>query len=237
MKVFVFLVLFLHGGDGAASGKYFHTDISVTGCSDTEGEDFYGLDGEDMWVANFTANRGVEPQPNFVDHMSYSKEAFSVAVANVIACKRNLIIARQAMKDQPLEYDPPSHIVYPRDEVALGEKNTLVCHVSGFFPAPVKVHWTKNGKRVAGGGASSAYPDKNGSFHQTFRLDFIPAQDDIYSCVVEHPALQQPLPVIWVVKVAQPGIGPTIFCALGLTVGLMGVAIGTFFLIKGNNCN
>ncbi|XP_077357075.1 H-2 class II histocompatibility antigen, A-U alpha chain-like [Festucalex cinctus] len=240
MKALVFLVLFLHGGVGVASDKYFHTDIKIIGCSDTEGEDFYGLDGEDMWVADFTSNKGIEPQPSFVDHMSYGKDAFSAAVGELITCKRNLNIVRKALKDQPLESDPPSRpIVYPRDEVALGEKNTLVCHVSGFFPAPVKVNWTKNGKRVAGAGsgAGSAYPHKDGSFHQTFRLDFTPAQDDYYSCVVEHPALQQPLATIWVAKVAQPGIGATVFCALGLTVGLMGVAIGTFFLIKGNNCN
>ena len=35
----------------------------------------------------------------------------------------------------------------------------------------------------------------------------------------------------------QPGVGPAVFCGLGLTVGLLGVAAGTFFLIKGNECS
>ncbi|MGH0173800.1 UNVERIFIED_CONTAM: hypothetical protein FKN15_070379 [Acipenser sinensis] len=32
-------------------------------------------------------------------------------------------------------------------------------------------------------------------------------------------------------------VGETAFCAVGLTLGLLGVAVGTFFLIKGNKCN
>lgn len=38
------------------------------------------------------------------------------------------------------------------------------------------------------------------------------------------------------VEVKQPGVGPAVFCGLGLTFGLLGVAAGTFFLIKGNEC-
>ncbi|XP_061619011.1 H-2 class II histocompatibility antigen, A-U alpha chain-like [Phyllopteryx taeniolatus] len=240
MKALLFLVLFLGGSDGATHGEDFQTDIRVVGCSNTEGEDFYALSGEDMWVADFAAKRGVEPQPSFVDHMTYDKEAFHSAEINQRICRDNLNITQEALRHQPLQYDRPSHpVVYPRDEELLGKKNTLVCHVSGFFPAPVKVRWTENGARAAGPGRGSTapYPDEDGSFHQTFRLDYIPAQGDIYTCVVEHAALEQPRATSWVVQVSQPSIGPTVFCALGLTVGLAGVASGTFFLIKGNKCS
>uniref|UniRef100_A0A3Q2R392 Ig-like domain-containing protein n=1 Tax=Fundulus heteroclitus TaxID=8078 RepID=A0A3Q2R392_FUNHE len=48
--------------------------------------------------------------------------------------------------------DPPSTpMIYTRDDVELGEKNILVCHVSGFYPAPVNVSWTKNGQKVTEG--------------------------------------------------------------------------------------
>ncbi|XP_061525575.1 H-2 class II histocompatibility antigen, A-U alpha chain-like isoform X1 [Phycodurus eques] len=236
MKALLFLVLFLGGSDGAN----FHTDIRVVGCSDTEGEQFYALAGEDMWFADFAAKRGVEPQPPFVAHMTFPKETFDYAEINQRTCRRNLNITRKALRDQPLQYDRPSHpVVYPRDEELLGKKNTLVCHVSGFFPAPVKVRWTENGARAAGPGrvSSSPYPDEDGSFHQTFQLDYIPAQGDIYTCVVEHAALERPRGASWVVQVKQPSIGTTVFCVLGLTVGLAGVATGTFFFIKGNKCS
>nr|AJA72798.1 MHC class II antigen alpha chain [Hippocampus abdominalis] len=238
MKALVFLVLLLRCGDAAAD--VIHTDMQMIGCSETEGAFDNSLDEEDVFVVDFIAERVVDKQPSFVDHVILGKDTFQVAMGNLIACRRNLNITQKALKDQPLESDPPSHpIIYPEDNVALGEKNSLVCHVSGFFPAPVKVHWTKNGEPVAGAGtrATSAFPDKDGSFHQTFQLDFTPAQDDIYSCVVEHPALERPRNTFWTVTVNQPGIGATVFCALGLTVGLVGVATGTFFLIKGNQCN
>ncbi len=37
------------------------------------------------------------------------------------------------------------------------------------------------------------------------------------------------------VEVAMPSVGPAVFCGVGLTLGLLGVAMGTFFIIKGNN--
>uniref|UniRef100_A0A3Q1EJR1 Ig-like domain-containing protein n=1 Tax=Acanthochromis polyacanthus TaxID=80966 RepID=A0A3Q1EJR1_9TELE len=84
--------------------------------------------------------------------------------------------------------DPPSSlIIYTRNDVELGEKNILICHVSGFYPAPVKVSWTKNGEKVTEGTSINIpFPNKDGSFNQISRLEFIPQQGDIYSCSVEH---------------------------------------------------
>ncbi|XP_061664358.1 H-2 class II histocompatibility antigen, A-U alpha chain-like [Syngnathoides biaculeatus] len=240
MKALYFLVLFLGSSAAEIYCQDYHTDISVIGCSDTDAEVFNALDGEDVWYADFSAKRIVEPQPNFVEHMSVEKGTYQVAESAVVTCRVNLNVTRRALSDQPRRYDRPAHpVVYPRDEELAGEKNTLVCHVSGFYPAPVKVRWAKNGGDAAapGRGSCAPYPDDDGTFHQTFRLDYVPAQGDIYSCVVEHPALEQPRSGSWEVNVKRTGPGPTIFCALGLTAGLVGVAAGTFFLIKGNNCS
>ncbi|XP_029976518.1 SLA class II histocompatibility antigen, DQ haplotype D alpha chain-like, partial [Salarias fasciatus] len=138
--------------------------------------------------------------------------------------------------------DPPStFIIYPRDDVDLDQKNTLLCHVSGFYPAPVSVSWTKNGRNVSEGTAvNQPFPNKDGTFRQTARLDFVPKDGDFYSCSVHHPALKTPMTRIWDIDLStwqtQPGVGPSVFCGLGLLVGLVGVAVGTFFLIKGNKC-
>uniref|UniRef100_A0A7N9AQZ6 Mamu class II histocompatibility antigen, DR alpha chain-like n=1 Tax=Mastacembelus armatus TaxID=205130 RepID=A0A7N9AQZ6_9TELE len=219
-----------------------HQDSRISGCSDSDGEDVYGLDGEEKWYADFVNKRGVEPQPSFIDHTSYEEGAYEGAVAQQQVCKQNLKLTRNAVKDLPLENDPPSSpIIYSRDDVELDQQNTLICHVTGFYPAPVKIQWTKNGQNVTEGTSINVpFPNKDGSFRQTSRLEFTPQLGDVYSCTVDHPALDQPLTRIWAdvkVSVQQPSVGPAVFCGLGLTVGLLGVAAGTFFLIKGNECS
>ncbi|XP_045897498.1 HLA class II histocompatibility antigen, DQ alpha 2 chain-like, partial [Micropterus dolomieu] len=106
------------------------------------------------------------------------------------------------------------------------------------YPAPVKIYWTKNGENVTEGTSINVpFPNTDGSFSQISRLEFIPQQGEIYSCKVQHLALERPLIRIWNVETTPPSVGPAVFCGLGLTVGLLGVAAGTFFLIKGNECS
>ncbi|KAM4536369.1 mamu class II histocompatibility antigen, DR alpha chain-like [Odontesthes bonariensis] len=233
MKLLLFLCCVLR-----ASADVLHEDVSVYGCSESDAEDMYTLEGEEVWYADFKLGKGVEPQPPFVDHISYPG-AYDSAVGQLQICRSDLKLRQKAMKDIPLENDPPSSLtIYSRDDVELGEKNTLICHVSGFYPAPVKVHWTKNGEKVtAGTSINVPFPNKDGFFTQISRLEFVPQLGDVYSCTAEHLALTQPLTRIWDVEKTQPGVGPAVFCGLGLTVGLLGVAAGTFFLIKGNECS
>ncbi|KAM6979705.1 HLA class II histocompatibility antigen, DP alpha 1 chain-like [Aplochiton taeniatus] len=134
--------------------------------------------------------------------------------------------------------DPPVSAIYTRDVVELGAENTLICHVTGFYPAPVNVWWTRNGQNVTEGvGISVPYPNKDRTYNQFAHLRFTPEEGDIYTCSVEHRALTEPLTRMWDVEVSPPSVGPAVFCGVGLTLGLLGVATGTFFLIKGNECN
>ncbi|XP_039887308.1 mamu class II histocompatibility antigen, DR alpha chain-like [Simochromis diagramma] len=222
------------------SADVLHEDSYISGCSDSDGEDMYGLDGEEVWYADFNKQTGVEPLPDFADPIDFPGH-YESAVANLQVCRSNLKTRRDAMKDIPLEHDAPSAVmIYTRDEVEFGEKNTLICHVTGFYPAPVNVSWTKNQQKVTGSSINVPYPNKDGTFTQISRLQFIPQQGDIYSCAVEHLALTKPETRLYDVKASgqsDPGVGPAAFCGVGLTVGLLGVAAGTFFLIKGNECS
>ncbi|XP_041673427.1 RLA class II histocompatibility antigen, DP alpha-1 chain-like [Cheilinus undulatus] len=217
----------------------FHEDLAFNGCSDSDGESMYGLDGEELWYADFKKGEGVTPQPDFVVHTGYRDGTYQQAVANLDVCKQSLKVTREALKDQKLKRDPPNTpVVYPKDEVELGQKNSLVCHVTGFFPAPVTISWKKNGKTVTQGTTTNAPVFNNEeTFSQFSKLEFTPQQGDIYSCSVDHMTLDQPRTRIWEVKQTGPGVGPTVICCLGLTVGLLGVAVGTFFLIKGYECS
>ncbi|XP_038136947.1 H-2 class II histocompatibility antigen, A-U alpha chain-like [Cyprinodon tularosa] len=235
MKLLLFLCSVLW-----VSADVLHEDLNIVGCSDSDGEYMYALDGEEMWVADFKKGEGEEPQPPFIDHISYPG-GYESAVANQQICRENLKVCPGLRSVLFLSSDGPSApMVYPRNDLELGEKNILICHVSGFYPAPVNVSWTKNGQKVTDGTSINVpYPSKDSTFTQISRLDFIPQLGDVYSCSVEHPALQKPVTTMWDVDVhsPQPSVGPAVFCGVGLTIGLIGVAVGTFFLIKGNECS
>ncbi|KAG7469599.1 hypothetical protein MATL_G00130610 [Megalops atlanticus] len=123
-------------------------------------------------------------------------------------------------------------------KVVQGERNTLICLVNNFYPPPVKVMWTKNNVEVKEGVTLSRYyPNSDFTFHQISTLSFIPEDGDLYTCSVEHKGLSQPQTKIWEPEFqTESDVAETAFCGIGLTLGLLGVGVGTFFLIKGNNC-
>ncbi|CAI5670291.1 unnamed protein product [Oreochromis niloticus] len=234
MKVF----LLVFSSVFCVSADVLHESSRIYGCSDQGEGDMITLDGEVAWYADFINHRGVDSLPDFVSHPSF-EGMYDQAVYQKQFCKTDQEKMRRGMKDIPTELDAPySLIIYTVLNVELGVQNTLICHVTGFYPAPVNVSWTKNEQKVTEGmNTTVPFPNKDGSFRQTSRLDFIPQQGDVYSCTVEHVALTQPMTRIYDVESAEPSVGPSIFCGVGLTVGLLGVAAGTFFLIKGNECN
>ncbi|XP_031586561.2 H-2 class II histocompatibility antigen, A-U alpha chain-like [Oreochromis aureus] len=238
MKMKVWVLLFVLSSVLFVSADLLHESTRIIGCSDHDGEDMYTLDDEEAWYADFINHRGVDSLPDFVSHPSFDG-LYDLAVSQQELCKYNLEKMRQGMKDIPTELDAPSSlIIYTTLNVELGVQNTLICHATGFYPAPVNVTWTKNEHQVTEGTTITVpFPNKDGSFRQTSRLDFIPQQGDIYSCTVEHVALTQPMTRIYDVESAEPSVGPSVFCGLGLAIGLLGVAAGTFFLIKGNECS
>ncbi|MBN3296851.1 DPA1 protein, partial [Amia calva] len=142
--------------------------------------------------------------------------------------------------------DPPDVMVYPRNMLELGTPNTLICAVKNFHPMDVNVTWTKNNHLVSEGvRQTELLPNEDFTFNLFSFLTFTPELGDIYSCQVAHSALPQVLTRLWDmdfvftevdIKTKSSYVGATVFCGAGLTFGLLGVAVGTFLLIKGNNC-
>lgn len=95
--------------------------------------------------------------------------------------------------------EPPETSIYPRNEVLLGVDNVLICHVTGFFPPPVDVSWSRNNVKVTEGVDVSQYrPRSDQTFHMFSSLKIRPAAGDIYGCTVNHAALQeQPQTKLW----------------------------------------
>uniref|UniRef100_A0A8C1PZS5 Major histocompatibility complex class II integral membrane alpha chain gene n=1 Tax=Cyprinus carpio TaxID=7962 RepID=A0A8C1PZS5_CYPCA len=215
-----------------------HRDVAFTGCSDTEKEFLIGFDGEELWHADFIRKEGVVTVPDFADPISFPG-FYESGVANIEVCKQNLATYIKAYNSPDEQIAPPDASIFSEDDVVLGVQNTLICLVTGLFPPPVNVSWTKNNQIVTEDVSLSQYRRKNdGTFNIFSSLKFTPAEGDIYSCTVYHKALESRfITKTWDVDVAVPGVGPAVFCGVGLSLGLLGVAAGTFFLIKGNNCN
>ncbi|KAF4115209.1 H-2 class II histocompatibility antigen, A-U alpha chain-like isoform X1 [Onychostoma macrolepis] len=224
----------------STSAEFEHEAFQITTCSDTEEEYYIGYDEEELWHADFKKKRGVETIPDFTEQTTFP-EFYELGVDNMVGCKHDLPTFTDAFKSIPqvADLDAPQTSIYPKNIVQLGIQNTLVCHVTGFFPPFVSISWTKNNVNVTEGIRLSQYRPKNdGTFNIFSTLKFTPVEGDIYSCTVNHETLQgQPQTKIWDVEVAMPSVGPAVFCGVGLTLGLLGVAMGTFFIVKGNNCN
>uniref|UniRef100_A0A8C1JYI7 Ig-like domain-containing protein n=1 Tax=Cyprinus carpio TaxID=7962 RepID=A0A8C1JYI7_CYPCA len=231
-------VVDLKGNDGfyyAHCISVVHEYVGIHGCSETDGEDMHGLDEEEMWHADFNQKRGVVTLPDFANPLEFPN-FYETSVIEMTGCKSDVAFLTKVFKTQELV---PGTSIYLKDDVELGVQNTLICHVTGFYPPSLSISWTKNNAHVTEGISLSQYrPRADGTFNIFSTLKFTPAEGDIYSCTVNHIALQgQPQTKTLGENVALPSVGPAVFCGVGLTLGLLGVAAGTFLLIKGNNCN
>ncbi|XP_026852300.2 RLA class II histocompatibility antigen, DP alpha-1 chain-like [Electrophorus electricus] len=221
----------------SVKAEFVHRDLYMSLCSDTDKEDMFGLDKEEMYHADFSQGKGVMTLPEFADPASYGEGAYQQSVANAAICKQNLDVCIKSYKNPAEPMNQPQSSIYSKDDVQLDTKNTLICHITGFYPPRVGVFWTKNNVNVTDEATLSRYyPVNDGNFIIFSTLSFTPKQGDIYTCSVQHSALEIPLTKTWDVKVDEPSVGPSVFCGVGLAAGLLGVATGTFFLIKGNQC-
>ncbi|XP_066500564.1 H-2 class II histocompatibility antigen, A-U alpha chain-like [Hoplias malabaricus] len=217
-----------------------HRNVALSLCSDSEREKIYGLDGEEMWHADFSLEKGEMTLPQFADQFTYVEGTYEGAVNDIGHCRKNLGLSIEINKNPVIPKVAPQSSIYPKEDVEPGSKNTLICFITGFYPPHVEVSWTRNNVNVTDEASLSRYYiNTDDTFNLVSTLSFTPEEGDIYSCSVQHTALDRALTKTWDenVQVSLPGVGASVFCGVGLAGGLLGVAVGTFFLIKGNNCN
>ncbi|XP_074046243.1 H-2 class II histocompatibility antigen, A-R alpha chain-like [Macrotis lagotis] len=131
---------------------------------------------------------------------------------------------------------PPEVTVFSESPVEVGQPNILICLVDNIFPPVVNITWLRNGQLVTTGvSETDFYPRPNHRFCKFYYLTFLPSAEDFYDCKVEHWGLEQPFLKHWEPQVLfpLPETTETVVCALGLTVGLVGIIMGTILIIKG----
>ncbi|XP_076153123.1 H-2 class II histocompatibility antigen, A-U alpha chain-like [Alosa pseudoharengus] len=197
------------------------------------------LEGDEVAYVDFEKKELIMTLPEFADTgIILFRGTYEVGQKAMAVFKTSLDILKKVYKNPPEAQDAPMSSIYPKDEVKVGSENTLICHVTGFYPPRVTVRWTKNNKNMTREVTLSRYHiNKDETFTMFSTLKFTPQEGDMYTCTVEHSALDEPLTREWDVEVSEPSLGPSVFCGVGLTLGLLGVATGTFYLIKGNQCN
>ncbi|XP_036822698.1 H-2 class II histocompatibility antigen, A-Q alpha chain [Oncorhynchus mykiss] len=228
------------------SAEIPHETVYVQGCLENtkvEAEAELQVDGEEVVYADFQSGQEVWTLPEFLGPFPSStvRNFYKNAVKGRRLCQDALALWILEEKCPPEVKDAPESTIYPRAEEVLGVENTLICFANHFYPPPVKVNWTKNGLEVTEGASLSRYyPNKDGTFHQFSSLSFTPQEGDVYACTVEHTALEDPKTRFWEYKIHEvsgSSAGPAVFCGVGLTLGLLGVATGTFLYVKGQQFN
>ncbi|EPQ05908.1 Rano class II histocompatibility antigen, B-1 beta chain [Myotis brandtii] len=99
----------------------------------------------------------------------------------------------------------------------------LVCSVTDFYPAHIKVRWFRNDQEETAGVVSTPVI-RNGdwTYQILVMLEMTPQRGDIYTCRVEHPSLQSPIAVEWR---AQSGSAQS-----KMLSGIGGFVLGLIFL-------
>ncbi|XP_047214852.1 H-2 class II histocompatibility antigen, A-U alpha chain-like isoform X2 [Girardinichthys multiradiatus] len=226
----VFLLLFFRAPFICAAG---HQLCFTFGCFDSSDTQLYiTLDDDELVYADFKKSTAVWESK--IPTTLRSDSAYKYAEACQIACNKD-IYRWKADPDVRRTEDAPEMIIYPRSEVIKDEENTLVCFINNFFPPAVNIRWTKNEKEVmVEDPFIKTISNSDGRFHVFSYLNFVPKQGDIYSCSVEHEALEEPKTKIWDVGIEEKHMGPVVFYVIGLTLGFLGIAAGTFLFVKGS---
>lgn len=115
---------------------------------------------------------------------------------------------------------------------ALNHHNLLVCSVTDFYPAQIKVRWFRNGQEETTGVVSTQLI-RNGdwTFQVLVMLEMTPQRGDVYTCRVDHVSLESPVTVEWRAQSESAqskmlsGIG-------GFVLGVIFLGLGLFIHYK-----
>ncbi|XP_032406800.1 beta-2-microglobulin-like [Xiphophorus hellerii] len=80
----------------------------------------------------------------------------------------------------------PKVQIYSRNPGLYGNRNVLICHVSGFHPPEIKIDLLKNGQEIADVKQTDLAFEENWHYHLTKHADFTPVEGEHYMCRVTH---------------------------------------------------
>lgn len=225
-STFLFLAMFT--ADHVASfGAEFYESLG------SSGQYIFEFDGDEMFYVDLKKKETLWQKTGFSEFTSFDPQG---ALANIATEQHNIKNWMKRFNNATATNEVPEVTVFPKSRVMLGEANTLICLVDNIFPPVINITWLKNGRSVMEGVYETSFLTKTDhSFFKMSYLPFIPSDDVIYDCKVEHWGLDKPLLKHWEpeIPVTMSELAETVTCALGLTVGIVGITMGTIFIIQG----
>lgn len=221
------------GGEDIVADHVAAYGINVYQSYGPSGQYSHEFDGDEEFYVDLEKKETVWRLPVFSEFTSFDPQ---FALRNIAAGKYNLDILMKRSNSTAATKKVPEATVFPKEPVMPGQPNTLICAVDNIFPPVVNITWLSNGHPVTQGVSETSFLSKSDhSFLKISYLPFLPSAEDIYDCKVEHWGLDQPLLKHWEPEIPAPmsELMETVVCGLGLAVGLVGIVVGTVFIIQG----
>ncbi|XP_004624522.2 HLA class II histocompatibility antigen, DO alpha chain [Octodon degus] len=200
---------------------------------DASGQFTHEFDGEQLFSVDLKSGELAWRLPEFADFSRFDLQNGLVSIARIRAHLAVLVDRSNRSRAASV---PPRVTVLTKSPTELGKPNILICVVDNIFPPVINVTWLRNGQTVTEGVAqTSFYSQPDHTFRKFHYLTFVPGQDDVYDCKVEHWGLDEPLLEHWEPQLPAPlpDTTETLVCALGLAIGLVAFFVGTVLIITG----
>ncbi|KAM6183789.1 SLA class II histocompatibility antigen, DQ haplotype D alpha chain-like [Erethizon dorsatum] len=223
----------LCGGEDIEADHVASFGVNMYQSYGPSGQFTFEFDGDEQLYVDLEKKQTVWRLPLFTEFTSFDPQG---GLRNIATAKHNLGILIKRSNSTPATNKVPEVTVFPKSPVMVGQPNTLICVVDNIFPPVINITWLTNGHPVTEGISETSFLSKNDhSFLKIAYLTFLPSADDFYDCKVEHWGLDEPLLKHWEPEIPAPmsELTETVVCALGLTVGLVGIVVGTVFIIRG----
>ncbi|XP_055262210.1 HLA class II histocompatibility antigen, DQ alpha 2 chain-like isoform X2 [Moschus berezovskii] len=169
--------------------------ISIYQSYGPSGQYTHEFDGDEKFYVDLEKKTTVWQLPLFSRILSFDPQG---ALRNIAIMKEHVDFLTKFSNSTAATNKVPEVTVFSKSPVMLGQPNTLICHVDNIFPPVINITWLRNGHSVTEGVSETSFLIKSDySFLKINYLTFLPSDDDVYNCKVEHWGLDEPLLKHW----------------------------------------